>query len=285
MAYVKAFSLIELLVAMVLGVVVTLVLGELFINHERSFKFQQAVMQASHNGLLASNLLQTITENAGFTGCLSLHNLSIDNHLSNVATVPEKILSGTTLSKTWGHQPLASTSLLQLSYMSPNTVNLLETMHSSHYLSVSNDLKFKSGDIVMLSDCRHADLFKVDEVYSKGSAQIIFTHSKLAQYRKDAELGLWQAPILYVANTSRLDTFGKPIPALYWHTLSGRDEELIEGILGFNVKSIKTTQADKLAFTLLTMSIDTVSYVPTSRMKKVSAHHILQHWQFLDYVG
>ena len=108
----KAFSLIELLVAMVLGVSVTLVLGELFINHERSFKFQQAIMQASHNGILASNLLQTITENAGFTGCLSLNNLSIDNHLSDVTTVPDKILSRATLPQTWGHQPLASTSLL-----------------------------------------------------------------------------------------------------------------------------------------------------------------------------
>ncbi|MAZ38653.1 MAG: hypothetical protein CMF49_00890 [Legionellales bacterium] len=285
MSHSNGFTLIELLIAVVLGTFITLVLGELFIEHQQSFKFQQALMQASHNGILASNLLQTMTENAGFTGCLSLKNLVIDNHVNGLVILPAKILSTGSMHKKWTHQPLATSSLLQLNYMSPDTDLLSKAMLSAHYLTVEQHVKLKAGDIVMIADCTHADLFQVDKVYQKKDTQVLYTRSTLSAYRKGAEVGLWQAPILYIANTTRLDRLGKPIPALYWHTISGRDEELIEGISQFHVSLDTSTQAEKLAFNLETMSIDTVGHVPKSQSLAVHPYHVSQHWQFLDYVG
>jgi len=280
---IRAFSLIELLIAMVLSVSITFLLGEIYINHEQSFKFQQGMMQASQNGILASNLIKTITENAGFVGCLSLKNLPINNHLSAQKIAAINVLQRPPKHQVWSHKPLAQNDLLQLNYMSHDFNIVLEDMHSHHYIHVSNQLKFKPGDILMISDCTHADIFKVKAVHKDKNQLIIIAASNLTQYHAGAIVGLWQTPILYIANSDRKDTYGKALPALYWHTLIGRDELLVEGVSAFKVSEKKINHVTRLTFNISTISDDVISQIPSNN--NMYKYHVMQKWHFNDYLS
>ena len=78
----RAFSLLEILIAMALGSFISLGLADLYFSYERNYQFQKAMMQATQNGILASNMIETLLSQVGYAGCLSLKNVKITSHIA-----------------------------------------------------------------------------------------------------------------------------------------------------------------------------------------------------------
>lgn len=250
----QAFSLLEIMMAIALGSFITLGLADIYFSHQRSYQNQKALMQATQNGLLASNTIETLLSQDGYAGCLSLDNLQVTNHISE----SQNDLAPTSL---------PGSSVLQLNFMSPDINDVLQKMTSRNYITVSESPKFDKGDIVMISDCHKADIFIIDDVYTKDDTQVIYTNSNLSVYKEGAIVSHWMQPILYVANTDRVDDLGRAIPALYWHQLNGSDDELVEGVSQFKV----IQKDNKITVHLTSVSLD-----------KIDAQ--TQQWQFNAYV-
>ena len=264
----KAFSLLEILIAIALGSFVTLGLADIYFSHHKNYQYQKSIMQATQNGMLASNLIATTLSQAGYVGCTSLDNIHITNHIdANNEISAIKILSKNDLQSSLSNTPLLDSSLLQLSFMSSQLNDVLQDMTSNHYITVSDTLTFEKGDIVMISNCIKADIFTIDDVYIKDEQQIIYTNDNLAIYKKGDVISQWRQPTLYIANTDRYDNLGNVIPALYWHQLNGSDDELVAGVSHFYVK----INNKKVTIHLTSVSLDKINQSS-------------QQWQFTAYV-
>lgn len=268
MKNIKAFSLLEILIAIALGSFITLGLAEIYFSHHKNYQYQKSIMQATQNGMMASSLIETILAQTGYVGCSSLDDIHISNHINSDDEISAvKILNKNDLQASFSNTPLSDSRLLQLSFMSSQINDVLQDMTSNHYMTVSDALPFDKGDVVMISNCTKADIFTIDDVYIKDSQQIIYTDADVGIYKRGDIISQWRQPILYVANTERHDNLGNLIPALYWHQLNGSDDELVEGISHFYV----TIKNKKITIHLTSISLDKITEQS-------------QQWQFVAYV-
>jgi hypothetical protein len=171
-------------------------------------------------------------------------------------------------------QRMAGSEALQLSYLASDHTVLAEDMQSPHYLKLSLQRQYHVGDIMMISNCLHADIFTVDDTYKRGGQQVIYTKADLSQYQQGDAIGLWMQPIFYIATTKRKSPDGQWISALYWHVLKGDDEELVAGVNDL-----------KIALTDMDAAVNQIKIEFNTREQDEIFRQIVNlHWQFDSYV-
>ncbi|MEE1559553.1 MAG: prepilin-type N-terminal cleavage/methylation domain-containing protein, partial [Arenicellales bacterium] len=89
----RGVTLIELMVALVIGLLVTAAMLKVYVDASRMYRFNEGLARVQENGRFAIEFTRRAARVAGFWGCYS--ELSINNHISTGAAS----LIGTT------HQP------------------------------------------------------------------------------------------------------------------------------------------------------------------------------------
>ena len=86
-------SLIELMIAMVIGLVLMTGVLQIFLGSKRVYTTQDALSRIQENGRLAVDFLSRDTRMAGYAGCASGANSNLHNGLNiNPATASHKLL-------------------------------------------------------------------------------------------------------------------------------------------------------------------------------------------------
>ncbi len=253
------FSMIELMLASVLGLVLIGGVMEIFISNKASYKTQEGIARIQENGRMLHRFLTFEIRPAGYQGCMNLvntpPNILVSSPSENLAFSSTDVISGHDYdggSSQWqpslpnwlttsitGNAIEPGTDVIIIRKAASESVNLNTVMTSTtNGLVVPERIDFAADDTLFITDCHRSDIFKATGVAGAGTGQLTISHdassntspdlSKL--YQTDAEVTRLELLAFYVKDTGRRNRAGDKILSLYRQELDGTEREIIEGI-------------------------------------------------------
>lgn len=207
--------LIELMVALSLSLLLLRFVFEIVVTSERYFRLQTALQQNQESALTALDILSSAIHQAGHIGCPRLTRDFQIYSIGNYAVNAQNKLIG------------ISNNVLTVRYAEYPPAVLIAPMRDNKTLHISKNIPIKSNDIVLISDCKHAELAKIDSMTSN---YLTTQQSLHGQFDSMSELSRLQINTYFIAKTVRKDQSGAPIYALFVRDINARTMELVEGI-------------------------------------------------------
>lgn len=250
----QGVTLIELMVALAIGLIATAAMLKVYIDASRIYRFNDGLARLQENGRFALEFIRRDVRAAGFWGCNSDSALSnvinpASNSWINIAAGHIEGLNGTARSG----QPDTSDSItLRGAFSSGVSVTSPMTSTSSD-ITVDSVLGFSKDSPAVISDCENADFFSISNTPSNEASALSHSASgnnvsnELSKaYQTDARV--YQArQITYCIAPGANDA----IPALRRltnpsasQTCSANGDELIEGIENLQFLYGEDTDAD-----------------------------------------
>ncbi len=247
----QGLSLVELMVAMIISLFLLGGVIQVYTANKSTYRFSEAMSRIQESARYTLDTMARDLRMAGFWGCtpfdpsdtsniqnnLDQTNASFNPQLHDFVTLPpisgsENNVNGSDSIRIRGAQPGQAGILPP--YNTPTSAPI--TINQANFI--------RSGDIVMLSNCKGADIFQVSAVTNGGTSATIthlagsgapgnnngtagcagITSNCLSQtYGGDAALFRLQSVLYYIANNANGE------PAL-WRNFNGINQELVEGV-------------------------------------------------------
>lgn len=210
----KGFSLVELMVAITIGLIILVAVSGIFITSKKSYNVQDRLARLQENARFAMQFLMKDLRMAGYYGCVSdFDSSTLSNSLNSTASLPiqlgvplEGLKAGNSSWNPSGNTalPTGSTSVTSKESACPNTIGsictntdaiavllanpsdlsldlIADMAEPSSPVTVTTTVLIKKKDIVAVADCSHADIFQVTNVAPGGGGTVI-------QHAQDASL-------------------------------------------------------------------------------------------------
>ncbi len=252
----RGFSLVELMVAVTIGLIILAAVSGIFVTSKTTYNTQDNLARLQENARFAIYYLSEDIRRAGFSGCLEdvanvknnlttptnfFYNASIalegmDNNSagnwypSNTVLTPTDQRVGTD-AITMRSAGASNISITQ--YMPPTSAEL--------NLSAIPTGEFAIGDIIMVSNCTHADIMQITTVQTAslklqhnpggGTPGNLTPHTLSTGYGPGpppAKVMKFTSRTYYVMNRANAD--GTITPVLVRQDNGGAVQELIEGV-------------------------------------------------------
>ncbi|MCB1759218.1 MAG: PilW family protein [Gammaproteobacteria bacterium] len=274
------FGLVEILIAMVLGLVLTIGMINVFLSSKQAYRTQDALSVIQENGRYVMEVLSRTIRMAGYQGCGNLAAV-IPNVLANGMpgsgtysanqAIRGYAYNGSSFSPLYGDvssssdDPVsvaANTDMLTVSRAELVTGcgnRLSSSMGSDSEALSINGLKSGSGaceldfttpgnEYMLITDCETSDLFRVTDLKESGGV-ITIEHgagsnssARLSKhYATDAQVFRFIHSDFYVKNNS----FGQP--ALFLRENGGVEQELVDGVQDLTLLYGEDTDSDLAA--------------------------------------
>lgn len=256
----RGLSLIELLIALALSA--TLIIGVItvYLDSNQTSRLSASLAKIQESGRIATEIVARDLRMAGFQGCADPNSVTMNIIANNPPTSDffETSLRGWEVQgANWANgTPFSGQTIESAARVGSDVIavhrgdivpievtgNMTATNAN---IQVSGQLSlFEQNDIVLISDCEHADLFRITSNPTSGTwahASNVNTTNRLSQaYNESARIMRFSSTAYFVADTGRVDLQGNPIFALYRQreTNSGGTfviDELVEGVESMQV--------------------------------------------------
>ncbi len=179
----RGFSLIELMIAMVLGLIVIAGAGSVFLASSRTYKTNQALSDVQTNSRIAFELLARDFRNAGQTACNNNGRVAntINNPSNNWFSDWSNALRGYTASQTdpaiTSAMPARAASTDSVQVIGSGTLGLsvgAPSANAANFHLNESTSALQAGDIIMVCDPDHAAIVQIT-TYSQSSKTV--THN------------------------------------------------------------------------------------------------------------
>lgn len=242
-------SLIELMLALTVSSFLFLIMTTVFLCTEHMFKIQEELSNLQENKRIAVKLLTSDLHLAGYIGCAKL---SADFPLKKFRTYDLKPQNKISI----------TANTVEVQHASIPHANVLQSTKGSTEIISTNDSRFSTGDILLISDCKAAEIFQIKSIIKKSHYQIIIPTVELTNtYDKQAEIALFEKNYYFIAKTTRKSPQGKPIYALYYRDIHNRKTELIENINYMNVNLDKKQKGIEIMLSFETNNKGRMEYI------------------------
>lgn len=241
----RGIGLIELMIAITLSLVLSAAVIQVFVSSKNNYRLQDSVAILQENGRFAISYLAEDIRMAGFSGCSSIDKVAINNVVKTVPTGsntqldPNSVLFDSSAivrgvdnvqdsNATFGTSGLKAKDgtdvlIVRRAVSGGASVSSALAAFTSDIPINVNSLGLKNGDVLVISDCANADLFRVTTVTGAATAAQSLSHdgtvntsSALSkQYGKEAEVLAFQSATYFVRDTTRTTPQGKPIRSLF----------------------------------------------------------------------
>ncbi len=211
------FSLLELLLTLAASSLFLFSIYQLFFHQQQQYHQQQRLLAMQENKRLALHILHNTIQGAGDAGCLPVSHLHFHNNIVQLS-VDAKIAQGYAIYGFHGHEGgwtpalpaqligkvATQTDVIWVEKASYERANLTQTMRvASDPIYISQKKLFEIGDVVLIADCKHADLFTVNQVSEYSQGQILHPNQLSRHYGKDAQVMRWEIDSYYLAPHSQ----------------------------------------------------------------------------------
>lgn len=252
----RGFSLIEIMIAMVLGIFMIAGIGKIYSGSRQTNSMQEALSQIQESGRYALNLIAQEIRPVGFQGCPNLTSVIPENRIKNsppVINLANAIIGydyagGSISGYTVPSGVKSDTSILTLQRGGGCSDFLSSSMggDSTVNLSTSNDCGFEADDILVVSDCKKTDVF----IASSGSGSIGHDASfnTIANFSKaydiDAEVIKFYLREYYIKDDSLYRR------SVYYEggVRKNRDSQIAEGVEDMEIKYGVKVNNNKLTY-------------------------------------
>lgn len=260
----KGLSLIELMVAMLIGLILIAGVGSIFVDSKKTYVFQQALARIQENGRMALEFLGRDIRMAGYTGCAGGEYSSITNTLNNSTTLNYDFSRGVRGYEVGGSipsdlsglspAPLLNTDVLILKGPVGDGVKIIQNNNSAQLFaqvvttevgacpdSTDRVSGICQGDILMAADCTKARIFQAGNI-QVASGALNITHPASGtpgnaisswggasapdseKFGTDSEIIKMNTVYYYIA------TGANGQPALWQSIVPGTAQEILEGV-------------------------------------------------------
>ena len=251
----KGLSLIELMIAVVLGIFITGGMLQLFVNSKQSYRVQENLSRLQENGRFAMGFITKDIRMVDYWGCLKSTS-GIENNLNASATfntftsaveaadnnaVVDAVINGT------------DTITLKGAFGSGAYVTQIPANTSAAF-KVEDNSDLEENELVIISDCIDGDLFQITNDPSVGGAgfdNIIHNTGAVSSGPGNANKPFKKiygtdAQILKLNfATYSIQSNPSGIPALYRSINGSVPQELIEGVENMQILYGEDTDNDK----------------------------------------
>lgn len=266
----RGLSLVELMIAMLVGLLLTAAVIQVFISSKNTFRMQESMARLQENGRFAVSYLANDIRMAGYMGCANIDRVAVNNIAEASQGVPavanfdsDTVIVGTDsvpAGNIWGAAP--GTDMLVVQKVNSGGLRLTGNMttNDANIQVVDNSLNVKAGDVLFITDCINADIFRATNVSNSGGSKVTIAHANSANssvnlsklYGSDAEVLMFESVAYYVKDTGRTTPSGDAIRALYVQRQAGKTAEsapsyeLVEGVQDMQLEFGVDTGSDNL---------------------------------------
>lgn len=263
----RGFTLVELMVAITIGLIILAAVSSVFVSAKRSYNEQDRQAKMQENARFALHFLMYDLRNAGYYGCLDDVNAdTVKNTLKPGgglflnALFPIEGLDNATAGSQWypsadstsvpaGIRENTDAIVLRMA-LANNAVNIARPMpNSSSILHVDALGGITEGDIIMLSDCASADIMQVTEAngtaltiqHNPGGSILPGNNTQFLQkpYSPPARVMKFTSRMYYIGE--RMTSGGVKVPGLWRKDNTDPAEELVEGVEHMHITYGKDT--------------------------------------------
>lgn len=241
----QGLSLVELMVAIVLGLILVAGVIELFVNNRQAYRVQDAQSRLQENGRYAMKVLTQSIERAGYLGCATRSALNINNMLDTPNgylwdfTTPIEGNEATGTNQ-WTPardslitSPVGGSDILTIRTIEPPELRVVSHPTTgapgSADITVNSGHGLEAGNIVLAHDCVAGAIF---ELTSGTTSAGILRHNKTLGYNFGAG---WVNKIatnsFYIRTRANM-----PVPSLYLKNGTSNPNEIIEGIESMQIQ-------------------------------------------------
>ena len=281
----SGLSLIELMVALAVSAILLLGVTTVYTASKRSYQVTDEFSEIQENARFALNVLAKNIRMSGFTGCASMEGLegNVTNNTgdTNYDFSKASVINGHAGSGSWTNKPagiLSTTDALVIQKASSCSASVTEQMDNAKKLiKYSGDCPFAKNEILLVTDCRSADIFKnvndpggaKDETdpNQAGPNSITSSTALSKKYGDDAFVYKFEHLIYYIKNNSDSK------PTLHQLLIGGNDSEIIANIEDIAFKYGEDTDGDN-SIDVIRSSAATVA--DWSRVINVYVHLLLR---------
>lgn len=257
----RGFGLVELMVAIVLGLVLMAGVIQVFIGNRQAQRADSAVSRVQESGRVALELITADLRAAGFYGCpvrlsfekgvtageeLKVTGSDLDfisatfsdssvrgyEHPSDgVWSSPSDFPAGWSAKKV--AESRVGSDVLAVYYGEAGKAKIRSSFSSGSDIPAnigSNNNYFTAGDAVIVSNCKTADVFRITNTPGgSGDITISYTAALSGSYDEHSMLMRLIESVYFVGDTGRKNPAGNPIFSLY-RMKNDVAEELVEGV-------------------------------------------------------
>lgn len=215
---IRGFTIIELMVAITISALILGVLTQVYIGARASYRMSEALSRMQENGRYAMDFLARDIRLAGYMGCVSTG--TAINNMANPITGWSPLASGPpiTLRAIEGYEASAvspstisgstavKTDAVLIQYLSPGSAKLINPSPTNANVQINgNSLNFQQYEILVVTDCAFADIFKVTNTPGN-SGTVTLSHSNAnntgnntsKEYGSNAEVMRMQSNVYFI---------------------------------------------------------------------------------------
>ncbi|WP_210396473.1 PilW family protein [Motiliproteus sediminis] len=267
----RGLSLIELMIALVISSFLMLGVFQVFVGSSGTDRISHAFARVQENGRLAIDILTRSLRMAGYQGCIDTEVIDlrvIANNAPSLDLTNEAVIGYETDHSSWDainrndaldpiSGALVGSDVVFVQFVNPTGTDVVCTgaANSNSCFSQNANIKisdnnagFTQHDIVVVSDCVNADMFRISNTAKDASdnfkvtlahANNVNSSNRLSKaYGEDAQVMKFEALAYYIKDTGRRTDQGGAIYALYhydamYHDGAGNygiEQELVEGV-------------------------------------------------------
>jgi len=240
----RGFGLVELLVALAVGLLLLAGVVQVFAANRQSYRLQEAQARLQESGRFAVQRLARDLRMAGYWGCHG-QAAAVTNNLdpsgAGYVDYAAAALEGT-------EGPGGAPDVLVLRGGMGTALSLVQAMpNPSADLKVAPGNGLQQGDVVLVADCTQGDIFQISNANPSGSGQLVHntgvgSPGNLVKplskaYGTDAQV----VRVQEVRYDVRTGLRGQPS---LFRTVDGAAQELVEGVEDFQVLYGEDTDGD-----------------------------------------
>jgi type IV pilus assembly protein PilW len=274
------FSLVELMVSLTIGLIILAAVAKIFATSRATYGYEEGMARVQENGRFAINFLEQDIRMAGYMGCNSLSAITNASNVNNMVSPANALntfssggLQGFSGSGgTWSPalpgffsgitvQPNTDVIMIQrasalntqlASSTLPTNANI-QILQTSQLAQMTQSGQLGAGSVLMISDCKNADIFAATN-FSSGSGKVTIAHSTTRNtgnflahsYYNDAQIMLLTSRAYFIA------TGASGEPALWRVDLSptagtAMTQELVDGVESMKMLYGEDTDGDGVA--------------------------------------
>jgi type IV pilus assembly protein PilW len=261
-------TMVELLVAMAIQFILLAGMVYVYTNSKVMFTVNEQLSRVQENGRYATDALLYDIRMAGYAGCRSIKEV-IPNIIANSPPAFESLSDSLMVYENgagWTNPTalirVAGSDVITLQSTRGNGVSLTGNMaaDNANIQITSNPDGLESDDLVLISDCSNADLFRATGVGN--GTPVTITHAESTNtsnrlskaYQSDAQIMSFDAHTYFIATGANGE------PGLYQHSLSSNTATLLaEGIASMQLLLAEDTNGDQEPDTYVTASLATAA--------------------------
>jgi len=183
----NGFSLIELMIAMTVTLILLAGVVQIYMNSKQTYRIQAANSRLQESGRTAITLLQRDIRPAGFQGCRSVNTITPNV----VANPPIPVINATTAVRGYegssgGWTPVLPSAIATTVTANTDVITIqrgtncgasltgnMTVANANIQINFPNACNFSVGQVLVISDCTNADIFRATGVSNGTSTETI----------------------------------------------------------------------------------------------------------------